>query len=128
MSFEPPPDLSNACWRCQHWGGLVARVHANCIRDGYLQADPATGCGYWTAGPGDQQPDGWLPDGFRMREKTMIWGERVPPSERPAIPTHDGRFGTPSEVAAWDREHEKSAWRAADALMARARRAAAPDT
>jgi len=97
-------------------------VHANCTRNGYLQADPETGCVCWAAGPGDKQPPDWLPGGFRMREKTMIWGEQAPAAERPTIPTHDGRFGTPSEVAAWDRRQERDAWRAADALMTRAQR------
>ena len=78
-------------------------------RDGYLQADPATGCAFWAAGPGDQQPASWLPDGFRMREKTVIWGERPAESECPPIPRHDGRFGSPSEVAAWDRRQERDA-------------------
>ena len=122
MASHAAPDLSNACWRCQHWGGLVAQAHANCTRNGYLQADPAKGCAFWGAGPGDQQPAGWLPDGFRMREKTMIWGERAPASERPPVSTHDGRHGTPSEVAAWDRRQERDAWRATDALLERARR------
>lgn len=122
MVYDPALDLSNACWRCQHWGGLVARVHAKCTRaDAPLQADPSTGCVYWSAGAGDQQPRDWLPDGFHLREKTMIWGEQVPPSERPPIPRHDERFGTPSEVAAWDRRQARDAWRATDALMARAR-------
>lgn len=122
MAHDPTPDLSSACWRCKHWGGLVAQAHASCTRDGYLQANAATGCAFWAAGPGGQQPAGWLPDGFRMREKTMIWGDRAPASDRPPIPAHDGRYGTPSEVAAWDRRQEREAWRATDALMARAAR------
>lgn len=122
MSPSPAPDLSNACWRCQHWGGLVARVHASCTCDGYLQADPATGCAGWAAGTGDQHPPGWLPDGFRMRSKTMISGKRAPASEHAPIPRQDGRFGAPSEVAEWDRRQEREAWRSTDVLMARARR------
>ncbi len=122
MASDPTADLSNACWRCQNWGGLVARVHASCRRNGYLQADPATGCAFWAAGPGDQQPPDWLPDGFRMREKTMIWGERAPESELRPMPLHDERPGTPAAAAEWDHRHERDAWRAADELMARARR------
>ncbi len=123
MAYDSQPDLSNACWRCQHWGGLVAQVHAHCTRDGYLQADPATGCAFWAAAPGHQHPPGWLPDGFRMREKTTIRGEQVPSSVRLPIHRHDERYGTPSELAAWDRRQERDAWHATDALMARARRA-----
>ncbi len=43
MAHNFQPDLSNACWRCQHWGGPVASMHANCTRNGYLQADPRQG-------------------------------------------------------------------------------------
>ncbi len=115
-------DLSRACWRCQHCGGLVVAAHANCTRpNSSLKADPVTGCAYWTTGPGDQQHLDWLPEGYKLPEKVMIWGKQVPPSERPRIPTYDERPGVPADALAWDQRQERDAWRAADSLLSRTR-------
>ena len=74
MPSDLPPDLSKACWRCQHWGGMVVEVHASCTReDGCLQASPMTGCVYWRAGAGDAHPANWLPEGFTTRPGVMTW-------------------------------------------------------
>jgi hypothetical protein len=89
--------------------------------NGTLQASPATGCVYWKAGAGDAQPSDWLPPGFVIREKVMIWGTNAPQGERPPTPERDERPGTPTAAAEWDRKHEAVAWRATDALLARAR-------
>ena len=62
-------DLSRACWRCQHFGSVVSEVHVSCARPGApLQASPATVCVYWTLGPDDARPAGWMPDGARITE------------------------------------------------------------
>jgi hypothetical protein len=90
--------------------------------NGTLQASPATGCVYWKAGPGDTQPPDWLPPGYKLREKVVIWGNPVAPDERPPTPPRDERPGTPTAAAEWDRQNEAQAWRATDALLERARR------
>ncbi len=119
-------DLSRACWRCQYFGAVVAEAHVSCARLGAaLQASPATGCVYWTPGPGDAQPTGWMPDGARITEKRMIWG--APPSK--AIPEPEWRSlrpGVPADAAKWDAEQERAAWRATDAVMSRFRGPARP--
>ena len=81
-----------------------------------------TGCAYWKTGPGDAQPPDWLPAGYVIRERVLIWGTNAQADERPRAPAQDERPGTPTAAAEWDRTHEAEAWRVADALMARARR------
>ena len=124
MPMEPPqPDLSNACWRCQHWGGLVAGVHAECTRlNGTLQASPATGCVFWKAGAGGELPPDWLPPGFGIVKHSGIWGAQVSAAEHKPMPSLNGRPGPPTDADKWDRDQERDAWRVADSLMARARR------
>lgn len=114
-------DLSRACWRCQHFGAFVAEVHASCTRPGAsLEASPATGCAYWQADPGNSQPLDWMPDGFRLTEKRMIWGN--PPSTPGIEPDwRSQRPGLPGDAAKWDREQERLAWRSTDAVMSRFR-------
>ncbi len=115
-------DVSRACWRCLHFGEIVAGAHASCKRGAApLQASPATGCVYWTAGPGDANPPGWIPREFRFSEQVMIWGNgpSAPPPPPPAWET--GRPGVPADAAKWNRDREREAWHATVPLMARAR-------
>lgn len=123
MTYDPSRDLSSACWRCQYWGGLVVQVHSKCTRlSASLQADPATGCDFWTAGAGDRLPPGWAPVGFNLKRHDNLWGAHQPaPEWRPPPSTAGQRPGIPSEAAAWDREQDRSAWRVTDALLHRAR-------
>ena len=124
MPTEDPnrPALSNACWRCQNWGGLVARVHAKCTRlNATLQASPATGCVYWTPGAGDELPPDWRPDGFSPEKQSGIWGMPEPIADRSALTQRD-RPTNASDAFKYDHQLEAKAWAAADALMARARR------
>ena len=124
MPTEDPNrfDLSNACWRCQYWGGLVVRAHAKCTRlNATLQASPATGCVYWAAGAGDKLPLDWLPDGFHLEKHNGIWGTPEPIADRSALPQYD-RPTNASDAFKYDQQLEAKAWAAADALMARARR------
>ena len=117
-----PEDFSRACWRCRHWGGLVARVHAKCTRlNSALEASPATGCAYWNAGPGNSMPAEWLPDGFTPREHRVLWGKTEPIADRPPLPPASDRPQRPADVFAYDQKLEANAWAEADALMARAR-------
>lgn len=41
-----------------------------------------------------------------MREKTMIWDQQAPLSERPTLLTSDERPGNPTDALKWDREEE----------------------
>ena len=67
MAHDPPLDLWNACWRCQHWDGFTARVHAKCTRvNATLEASPATGCVYWMAESGNELLPDRLPEGFSV--------------------------------------------------------------
>ena len=81
-----------------------------------------TGCAFWRAGPGDAQAPDWLPTGYVIRERVLIWGTNAQSDERPPTPARDERPGTPTAAAEWERKHESLAWRATDALLARARR------
>ncbi len=115
-------DLSRACWRCQHFDGIVFEVHSSCKRGaGSLQASPAHGCVFWAAGPNDARPIDWMPAGCRLTESRKIWGDgpSAPPPSPPSWET--GRPGRPSEAAEWDRQQERQAWRATDALLGQIR-------
>jgi hypothetical protein len=119
-------DLSKACWRCTYWGGFAhpQANHSLCSRlnASPLQASPATGCAYWTPGPGDGHPAGWMPPGFRLTESPVIWGKPTEPLPRPEHQVLQ-RPGVPSEQFAFDQAAQTAAWRATDALLSRARRA-----
>ena len=122
MPNDPPPDISKACWRCRYWGGLVAQVHASCTREeGCLQASPMTGCVHWRPGAGDTRPAEWLPEGFTIRPRVMIWGREGHADEKRPIPPRDERPTNPSDAFKFDQQQDAKAWRAADALMERAR-------
>lgn len=116
-------DLSRACWRCTHFGGIVAEVHASCTHGpGRLQASPVSGCVYWSSGSDDARPVDWMPDGFRLTERRVMWGVTGPsPAPPPAPDWETGRPGQPNEAAAWDRQQEQRSWRATDVILGRYR-------
>lgn len=106
-------DLSHACWRCIHWGGFAhdGADHSLCSRlnASPVQASPAGGCAYWTPGPGDDLPPGWMPVGFTPWAGPQIYGK--PPAEdarqpsargdRPYLPCEQFEFGQKTEARAW---------------------------
>ena len=119
---QPSKAFPHACWRCQHWAGVIAEVHGRCKRPGsHLQASPATGCAYWAKGRGDAKPIDWVPRAIRLTESPKIWGTPVPIQERPPRFAAAERPACQSDAFAFDQRAEAAAWRAVDALLRGAR-------
>ena len=122
-----PPDRTQApfpqpCWRCAHWGGLVARTHARCTRlNAPLQASPRFGCAYWTPGAGSALPLDWLPPGYEVPVPVVVWGAHLPAAERAPLPPPCERPTNTCDAFKYDQQQEARAWKTADAAMARAR-------
>lgn len=125
----PSRDLSKACWRCAHWGGFVhlGMNHSTCSRlnASPMHASTANGCAYWTPGPGNSLPLGWMPVGFTPWDGPRIYGK--PPAEdaRPPAP-RDERPYLPCDQFEFDQKTDAAAWRLTGELLNRSRRGNAP--
>lgn len=78
------------------------------------------GCAYWTAGAGAALAPDWVPPGYKVPAKVVIWGASIPVPERPPLPVPDARPTNDSDAFKFDQQQIAMAWRAADAVMARA--------
>jgi len=120
-------DLSHACWRCTYWGGFAPEgmQHSLCTRlnASPVQASPAAGCAYWTPGPGDSMPPGWMPIGFKPWDGPRIYGKPPPEDARPPAP-RDERPYLPCEQFEFDQKTDAAAWRVTGDLLNRARASA----
>ncbi len=122
-----PYGYSKACWRCQHWGDFAhgGATHSLCARpkSSPVQASPANGCAFWSAGKGDSEPADWVPVGFRSRQGfDPIAERREPPSPPPQRSTIDERPASQSDAFVFDQNSDARAWRTTDSVLNRAHR------